>query len=787
MTERSLRVLEFTKIRDRLCELAVSDMGREIAGALVPSANLSEIRYAQEETEEAHVLLSYLGEQPIVPFPDIRQALKLAQIGGMLSPRSLLDVAACMRAARAARDAIVTDRENTPNLRAAASRLSTFRALEQEITNAILSEEEISDHASPELFSIRRHIRQCNERVREKLNAMIHSSAYQKFLQEPIITMRGDRYVLPVKQEYRQSVPGLVHDQSATGATVFVEPMAVLEIGNDLKQWQAKEKAEIERILQSLSARIAPEAEALQNNLDVLARLDFAFAKAALSRRMYGSAPRINEEGYVRIVRGRHPLIDPEKVVPSDIWLGRGFTTLVITGPNTGGKTVTLKTVGLFCLMAQAGLHVPAELGTEVAVFDDVFADIGDEQSIEQSLSTFSGHMKNIVGILSNVTPHSLVLFDELGAGTDPTEGAALAQAILSRLLKMGVRTLATTHYSELKEYAMTTPGVENASVEFDVATLRPTYRLSIGIPGKSNAFDISRKLGLSEGIIDDAKQLLSGEQVRFEDVIANAEYHRQVAERERQIAEEARAEMVAIRNQAEQERAKLERQRDEAIRKAKEQARRILEDARRESETLIAELRRMKKAGAATPEHEIQRLKGRLNESLDAVSDALAKPVDRVSPPPKHLKPGDRVRIVHLGTEATVLAAPDARGEVQLQAGVMKLKVHLTQLQAAPQEKSAPQKKGGVRSNVNIATRAVRQELDIRGMAVDEALPEVDKFLDDAMLSGLGEVSIIHGKGTGVLRAGVQEALRRNPRVKSFRLGVYGEGETGVTVVTLK
>ena len=787
MTERSLRVLEFTKIRDRLCELAVSDMGREIAGALVPSANLSEIRYAQEETEEAHVLLSYLGEQPIVPFPDIRQALKLAQIGGMLSPRSLLDVAACMRAARAARDAIVTDRENTPNLRAAASRLSTFRALEQEITNAILSEEEISDHASPELFSIRRHIRQCNERVREKLNAMIHSSAYQKFLQEPIITMRGDRYVLPVKQEYRQSVPGLVHDQSATGATVFVEPMAVLEIGNDLKQWQAKEKAEIERILQSLSARIAPEAEALQNNLDVLARLDFAFAKAALSRRMYGSAPRINEEGYVRIVRGRHPLIDPEKVVPSDIWLGRGFTTLVITGPNTGGKTVTLKTVGLFCLMAQAGLHVPAELGTEVAVFDDVFADIGDEQSIEQSLSTFSGHMKNIVGILANVTPHSLVLFDELGAGTDPTEGAALAQAILSRLLKMGVRTLATTHYSELKEYAMTTPGVENASVEFDVATLRPTYRLSIGIPGKSNAFDISRKLGLSEGIIEEAKQLLSGEQVRFEDVIANAEYHRQVAERERQIAEEARAEMVAIRNQAEQEREKLERQRDEAIRKAKDQARRILEDARRESETLIAELRRMKKAGAATPEHEIQRLKGRLNESLDAVSDALAQPVDRVSPPPKHLKPGDRVRIVHLGTEATVLAAPDARGEVQLQAGVMKLKAHLTQLQAAPQEKPAPQKKGGVRSNVDIATRAVRQELDIRGMAVDEALPEVDKFLDDAMLSGLSEVSIIHGKGTGVLRAGVQEALRRNPRVKSFRLGAYGEGEAGVTIVTLK
>ena len=790
MTERSLRVLEFTKIREQIKELTVSDMGREIAGALVPSANLSEIRYAQEETEEAHVLLTYLGEQPIVPFPDIRQTLKLAEIGATLSPRALLDAAACMRAARATRDVIVTDRENTPNLRAAASRLSTFRQLEEEITSAIISEEEISDHASPELADIRRHIRGCNERVREKLNSMIHSSAYQKYLQEPIITMRGDRFVIPVKQEYRANVPGLVHDQSATGATVFVEPMAVLEITSDLKQWQAREKAEIERILQALSARIAPESEAMQGNLDILARLDFAFAKAGLSRRMYGCAPKINEEGYVRIVRGRHPLIDPDKVVPSDIWLGKDFTTLVITGPNTGGKTVTLKTVGLFCLMAQAGLHVPAELGTEIAVFDDVFADIGDEQSIEQSLSTFSSHMKNIVSILGNVTERSLVLFDELGAGTDPTEGAALAQAILSKLLKRKIRTMATTHYSELKEYAMTTAGVENASVEFDVATLRPTYRLSIGIPGKSNAFDISKKLGLEEAIIEDAKQLLSGEQVRFEDVIANAEYHRQIAEKERQIAEEARAEMVAIRNQAERERERLERQRDEAIRKAKEQARRILEDARRESETLIAELRRMKKEGAGTPEHEIQRLKSRLNENIDAVSEALTQPVDRVSPPPRNLKPGDRVRIVHLGTEATVLAAPDAKGEVQLQAGVMKLKVHITQLQlpkAEPAGAQAQKKKGGVRSNVDIATRAVRQELDIRGMAVDEALPEVDKFLDDAMLSGLGEVNIIHGKGTGVLRAGVQDALRRNPRVKSYRLGVYGEGESGVTVVTLK
>ena len=785
MTDRTLRVLEFTKMRDQLVDKTITSMGAELARALVPDHDLGLVNQAQQETEEAHVLFSYVGGHPLIPCSDVRQQLRLAEIGGMLSPRSLLDVAGLMRAARAARSALVTERENTPLLTTLASRLSTHHRLESDITSAILGEEEIADHASAALADIRRHIRQCNDRVRDKLNSMIHSPSFQKYLQDPIITIRNDRFVVPVKQEFRSNVPGLIHDQSSTGATLFVEPMAVVEINNDLKQWIAKEKAEIERILLAFSAEIAPLAAQLTQDLDLLGRLDFAFAKAALSRAMFGVAPRMNERGFIRIVRGRHPLIDPAAVVPSDLWMGDPFTTLVITGPNTGGKTVTLKTVGLLTLMAQAGLHVPADMGTELAVFDEVFADIGDEQSIEQSLSTFSSHMTNIVDILQRVTPRSMALFDELGAGTDPTEGAALAQAVLSTLLAKQVRTIATTHYSELKEYALTTPGVENASVEFNVETLRPTYRLSIGIPGKSNAFEISQRLGLPETIIDQARTLLSHDQIRFEDVIANAEYHRQIAQREREIAEEARLEMLRMREEADVQRKKLEDARAAATLKAKEEARRILERARGEADTIIGELKRMKKEAAATPEHEVQRLKQRLGQSLSDMHDALAQPVTRVTEPPRNLKPGDRVRIVHLGTEAGVLSGPDAKGEVQLQAGVMKMKVHISQLELLKEEK--PKERVGVRSMVDMQHRAVAQEVDLRGMALEEALGEVDKFLDDAVLAALGVVSIIHGKGTGVLRTGIQEHLRRHPHVKSYRLGKYGEGEEGVTVVTLR
>ncbi len=790
MTERSLRVLEFNKIRAQLAQYCESDMGAALCDALEPVSNIGDVRRMQQETREAHDVLTYLGGTPMTSFSDVRAQLHLAEIGSTLSPRALMDIGASLRAARSAREALVGEREGTPMIRANASRLSTFKAIEQSITDAIISEEEIADRASSELFAIRRKMRACNERVRERLNSMIHSPTYSKYLQDAIITMRGDRYVLPVKQEYRAMIPGIVHDQSATGATIFVEPMAVVDIGNELKQLVAAERAEIERILRMLSAQIAPEAAAMSDNLAILAQLDFAFAKGALAREMFAVEPKINDEGRIKIVRGRHPLIDPQKVVPLDIRLGDDFTSLIITGPNTGGKTVTLKTTGLFTLMAQAGLQVPAEYGTELAVFDDVFADIGDEQSIEQSLSTFSGHMKNIVSILEQVTPDSLVLFDELGAGTDPTEGAALAQAILSTLLTMRTRTVATTHYSELKEYALTTPNVENASVEFDVATLRPTYRLSIGIPGKSNAFEISRKLGLPEFVIGKAKDLLSKEAVRFEDVIANAEYHRQIAEKERKIAEEARQEMVAIRNQAEAERKKLEDQRDRAIKKAKDEAKRIIENTRRESEAMIAELRAMKKAGGAQ-EHEIQRVK----KKMEQAQEALAEKKEVGGEIPTTVKPGDMVHIASMDVDATVVTAPDAKGYVQLKVGMMKMRAQLsdlrtmtsTQQMLKKEQKKLERKRSMREQRVDITMRAVRQELDVRGMALDEALPEVQKFLDDAMLSSLGEVSIIHGNGMGVLRAGIQDCLRRHPCVSSFRLGRYGEGETGVTIVSLK
>lgn len=499
MKERTLRVLEFTKIRDRLASKAMTDMGRERCEALVPSSNMTEIQRMQAETEEATVILQYVGASPLVPFSDVRASLTLAEKGATLSPKALLEVAALMQSARAARKALDTERDNTPILKELAQRLSTLHNVEQDITNAIISEDEIADRASNELMDIRRHLRGANERIKEKLNQMIRSSAFQKYLQDPIVTMRNDRYCLPVKAEYRGSVPGLVHDQSSTGATLFIEPMAAVEMGNELKTWAAKEKQEIERILSALSAEIAPYADQLRETVETLAELDYIFAKGMLSREMNAVSPKLNQNGYINIIRGRHPLIDREKVVPSNLWMGKDFTSLIITGPNTGGKTVTLKTVGLLTLMAQAGLQVPADLGTELAVFEQVFADIGDEQSIEQSLSTFSGHMTTIVSIMHEVTPDDLVLFDELGAGTDPTEGAALAQAILQRLLNIRVRTLATTHYSELKAFALSTKGVENASVEFDVETLRPTYRLSIGVPGKSNAFEISRRLGLPE------------------------------------------------------------------------------------------------------------------------------------------------------------------------------------------------------------------------------------------------------------------------------------------------
>ena len=784
MKERTLRVLEYTRIRELLAEGALTPAGAEKCRQLEPADELTAVQALQAETEEATVILQYAGGHPMIAFPDVKPALVICEKGGSLSAGMLLNVAELLRASRAAQDALVTERENTPLLRAKAEGLFVSRSIEKDITDAIISEDEIADRASSELMNIRRHLRGAQDRIRDKLNQMIHSATLQKALQDPIITVRNNRYVLPVKAEYRSMVQGLVHDQSSSGATLFIEPMAAVEMGNELKQWELKEQQEIARILAALSAEVAPYAAAIAETQEQLAELDFIFAKGLLSRRFFCVSPKMNNEGRLKIIRGRHPLIDPEKVVPSTIWLGEEFTSLIITGPNTGGKTVTLKTVGLFTLMAQAGLQVPADPGTELAVFEQVFADIGDEQSIEQSLSTFSGHMTNIVEIMHEVTPRDLVLFDELGAGTDPTEGAALAQSILTRLLHIKVRTLATTHYSELKAFALTTQGVENASVEFDVETLRPTYRLSIGVPGKSNAFEISRRLGLPENLIDAARKLLSGNAIRFEDVIANAEYHRQVAEKERQLAEEANRETIRLRNEAEQLRKEMEQKREQALRKAREDAKHIVDQARRESESVIAELKKMKK-NAASGDASVNDLRRRLDKESDALAEGLGRGETDGGEAPKTVKAGDQVKILTLGVEGTVLAPPDEKGEVRLQAGMMKFTAELSQLRLIRQ---APAKeKTTVKAKTGMMTRTVKSECDVRGMNLEEALDAVSLYLDEAVLAGLNEVYVIHGKGTGILRAGIQQDLRKNKHVKSFRRGMYGEGEDGVTVVTLK
>ncbi|MBQ4075773.1 MAG: endonuclease MutS2 [Clostridia bacterium] len=785
MNERALRVLEFTKIREMLSAYALSDPGKEACRKLTPYQHFADVNKALDETEEAVVTLTYLGGNPLVSFSDIGEYLTLAEKGSTLSQKALLMVADALRAARAARNALVTERENTPLITAKASLLHPLRQLETDITEAILSEEEISDHASPALFDIRRHIRQVNDRIRERLNSMAHGASYSKYLMESIVTVRNGRYVLPVKAEHRGNVPGLVHDQSATGATLFIEPLAVVEMGNELKEWHMKERDEIDRILAALSQQVGENAALIARNLAVLADLDFIFAKGMLSREMECVRPKMNQEGRINLVRVRHPLIDREKVVPCSLWLGQDFTSLIITGPNTGGKTVTLKTVGLMTLMAQSGLHIPGNLGTELSTFEEVYADIGDEQSIEQSLSTFSSHMTNIVSIMNAVTPRDLALFDELGAGTDPTEGAALAQVILNALLKIKARTCATTHYSELKAYALSTKGVENASVEFDVATLRPTYRLSIGVPGKSNAFEISRRLGLPEYLIDEAKDLLSHDTIRFEDVIANAEYHRQVAEKERELAEQARQETVKLRNEAELLYKNMEEKKEAATRKAKEEARRIMEKAKRDADSILYDLKRLKKAGSA-PDHEVNALRKRMEEGIDSLAEGLKKPTGNMAEPPKTVKVGDIVEITHLNTKGTVLSLPDNKGEVQLQAGIMKLKAHLSQLRLVNEPK--PKKKvSSVSVSTGAATRTIGLSCDVRGLALDEALEEVEQYLDEAVLAGLHEVTIVHGKGTGILRDGIQRHLRTYPQVKSFRRGKYGEGEEGVTVVELK
>lgn len=784
MEKRVLKTLEYDKILAMLKERASCCISRELVDTMEPSGDFDTVERELKLTAEAETLFYKTGRSPVDDFPDMRHCLERMHAALFLSTGELLGIASCLKAARIAKDILAKEVGEESYLYNLAGLLITHRSTEEEINRCIINEDEIFDGASPALARIRRAMRLANEKVREKLNSMIRSTAYQKYLQEPIITIRNGRFVIPVKQEYRQQVPGLIHDQSSSGATLFIEPSAVVELGNEYKKLLAEEADEIERILTELTAMLAPYADEIREDLNIMGQIDLVFAKAKLSRELNAVMPKLNRNNYVRIVRGRHPLIPADRVVPIDIWIGRDYRSLIITGPNTGGKTVTLKIVGLFALMVQSGIFVPANEGSEFPVFEHIYADIGDEQSIEQSLSTFSSHMKNIVGILDKADENSLVLLDELGAGTDPIEGAALAMSILEELNDRHCICVSTTHYSEIKAFAMTHEGMENASMEFDIDRLCPTYRLYIGIPGKSNAFEISSRLGLPNSIIDKAKGFLKGEDVRFEDIISSAQSQHRIAEEERKMAEEARAELEKLRADAERERRKLDEDRNRLQAKAKEDAKRIVADTKREMEKLIVEIRSIKDIDRSAADRVIQAARDTLRATETAVNEKEAIKKEDNTKPPKTVRAGDTVNIVTLDQKATVLSAPDSKGEVMVQAGVMKLNVKLKDIRLIEEKKASAPTSGKVGLG---AGKQVGLELDVRGMLVDEANIMVDRYLDDAYNAGLSEVNIIHGKGTGALRAGVQAFLKRHPLVKGYRMGSYGEGDAGVTVVTLK
>ena len=794
MEDKTLRILEFDKIVKKLTGMCASELGRELAEEMEPQRDLLHITGMLKETTDAVDFILRRGSPPLGGLHDVRSSLKRVELGSVLNPGELLRIGATLRATRNLKKySSIADRmdsEDTNYISGLIDSLESNKRIEDKINMVIVNEEEISDSASTTLSNIRRQIKEQQNSIKEKLNSMMRSATYQKLMQDSIVTMRGDRYVVPVKAEFKNDVPGLVHDSSASGSTVFIEPMAVVEANNSIKQLKVKEQLEIERILHELTADIADILEPLKANMGLFADIDFAFAKAKLSLDLKCVCPKLNVEKRVHIKKGRHPLLDSKIVVPINLWVGNSFNTLVVTGPNTGGKTVTLKTLGLFTLMAQSGLHVPAAEGTELSVFNRIFADIGDEQSIEQSLSTFSSHMTNIVKILAEADENSLVLFDELGAGTDPTEGAALAMAILERLHHMGAITVATTHYSELKVYALTTEGVENACCEFDVETLRPTYNLLIGVPGKSNAFAISRRLGLQEDILEKAREFLSGEEIEFEDILMTIEKNRSDTEKERLKAETFRLEIEGLKKELEDQKQKLSAQKDKLLREAKEEARKVLLNAKQDVEDMLEEMKR-----AAKEQDEVLRnkaaeeVRAKLRNDISGLEGAISEslfPRQGYIKPPENLKPGDSVLIVNLNQKGTVITPPDKAGEAIIQAGIMKINVHVTNLKLVDEQAIETRKSGagriGMSKSMNISSRA-----DIRGLNVDESVEILGKFLDDAAIAGLSEVTVIHGKGTGMLRNGVHQFLKSNSHVKDYRLGKYGEGESGVTIVTIK
>lgn len=791
MNSKVLRVLEYNKIIDRLTEKATSEQGKKLTAALKPMTDLDAITQAQTETADALGYLFRKGSTSFGSNKDLGACIKSLEVGSVLSIGELLRIAAFLENVNRIKAYGRKEREDAPadSLDIYFDALEPLTPLASEIRRCILSEEEISDDASPTLKHIRRSMTITNDKIHSQLTSMINGS-YRTYLQDAVVTMRNNRYCIPVKSEYKGQVPGMVHDQSSTGSTFFIEPAAVVNLNNELKELALKEQEEIEVILADLSARTAAYTETLTNNQKSMTTLDFIFAKAALAMEQNATMPVFNTEHQIRIRQGRHPLLDKKKVVPIDIQLGIDFDLLVITGPNTGGKTVSLKTVGLLTLMGQAGLHIPALDRSELSIFREVYADIGDEQSIEQSLSTFSSHMVNIVSILKEADEDSLCLFDELGAGTDPTEGAALAASVLDHLHKRGIRTMATTHYSELKVYALSTDFVENACCEFDVETLRPTYRLLIGIPGKSNAFAISSKLGLPDYIIEDAKKHITEDKESFEDLLTDLENSRLTIEKERLEIESYKQEIKTLKERLESKQEKIDQSRERILREANEEAREILQDAKEIADETI---RTFQKAGTSTSMKDLeksrQKVRDKITEKNEKLSLKANKPTHKLLKP-NQIKLGDSVKVVSMGLKGTVSSLPDKSGKLFVQCGIIRSQVSLDDLVLLEEETihTGDRMKRTSAGKLKMSkSYSVSTEINLLGKTVDEALSELDKYLDDAYLAHLPSVRIVHGKGTGALRSAVQNYLRKNKIVKSYRQGEFGEGDAGVTIAEFK
>ena len=792
MNEKAYKALEYYKIRDQLTEKASSSMGKALCRDLEPSTDVEEIRTWQVQTADALSRLFKKGSVSFGGVKDIGGSLKRLEIGSSLGIQELLQVAGLLE--NVGRVKTFSRNERSENevdsLTGFFQSLEPLTPLSTEIRRCILSEDEISDDASPALRQIRRGIRAANEKIHSQLVSMVNGSL-RNYLQDSVITMRDGRYCVPVKAEYKNQVPGMIHDQSSTGATLFVEPMAIVRMNNDIRELELKEQKEIEVILASLSAQVAEHLEEIGLDLQVMVRLDFIFARAYLAMEMNGTEPVFNDEGRIRLRKARHPLIDKKKAVPIDVRLGDDFDLLVVTGPNTGGKTVSLKTVGLLTLMGQSGLHIPAADQSELSVFHEVYADIGDEQSIEQSLSTFSSHMTNVVSFIKNADEYSLVLFDELGAGTDPTEGAALAISILSYLHEQGIRTMATTHYSELKVYALSTPGVENACCEFNVETLRPTYRLLIGVPGKSNAFAISSKLGLPDFIIEKAKEQINAQDKSFEDVLTSLEQNRISLENEKAEVDRIRQELSADQQKTSRDKEKLDAQRDRILREANEKAAKLLQEAKDYADQSMKLFHKFQKdhVDTAAMEREREALRQKLSSAEKGMTQRIDRPKQKKQLRAEDIKPGDPVMVLSMNLKGTVSTRPDSKGYLFVQMGIIRSKVALSDIELLdePEITSTTFQKTGAGKIRMSKSSTISGEINLLGKTVSEAVGELDKYLDDAYLAHLKTVRVVHGKGTGALRKGVHDYLKKHKHVASFRLGEFGEGDAGVTIVEFK